>query len=197
VGFERSGRTRCGVDSVRYEVFCGKSSWATRPAVNLVRYEFRLDADRESNFRTSNSCRTLIATPLNSIAMAVERQRPMLPRGKGRAIGTLHRIARIRRYQMRAHSASSTEKNCLWAVITTNFTRIESAICGRRRGRVFGQCHRSPKWASRANLRDRRFRTVSELPTILELSDWPDPLGALAIWLDCFNLDQKAIRYVR
>jgi len=36
------------------------------------------------------------------------------------------------------------------------------------------------------------------LPTILELSDWSDPLGAPSqIWLDCFDLDQKAIRYVR
>ena len=30
------------------------------------------------------------------------------------------------------------------------------------------------------------------LPTILELSDWSDPLGSPSQWLDCFNLDQKA-----
>jgi len=38
-------------------------------------------------------------------------------------------------------------------------------------------------------------RIASGLPTILELSDWSDPVGhSLAIWLDCLNLDQKAIR---
>ena len=36
MGLERSGRTRCGVDSVRYEAFCNKSSWATRPQWELL-----------------------------------------------------------------------------------------------------------------------------------------------------------------
>jgi hypothetical protein len=48
-----------------------------------------------------------------------------------------------------------------------------------------------------SNVLEPRSWITSVWPTILELSDWSDPLGALAIWLDCFNLDQKAIRYVR
>ena len=36
MGLERSGRTRCGVDSVRYEDRERHSSWATRPQLGVI-----------------------------------------------------------------------------------------------------------------------------------------------------------------
>jgi hypothetical protein len=56
------------------------------------------------------------------------------------------------------------DRNCLWAAITVNLTPIESAICGRRRRKVFGQrATAAPKLFSMTNFLG--CRVISELTT--------------------------------